>query len=120
MQQFNAGSGYAGSNNKYMKLVYSTRNPFNVGLDGGQPSLDNCLHLSEGGCAGCVRAILTTRVGESGWLRTRYTILLNGHRHRVDTTLIPLGDIHLRAHRITLDPAAQAGQCRGRQCGSRL
>jgi hypothetical protein len=32
---------------------------------------------------------------------------VNGHQHIIDTTLIPVGDIHLRAHRITLDPAAE-------------
>ncbi|MBI1258386.1 MAG: DUF2264 domain-containing protein [Chloroflexi bacterium] len=108
VQQFSAGSGYASSNNKYMKLVYSTRNPFNVGLDNGQPSLDNCLHLSEGGVRGLRQSEFDYVVGGAGWIRTRYSIEIDGHRHQVDTTLIPLGDVHLRAHRITLDGAADS------------
>ena len=107
VQQFNAGSGYSGygNNNKYLKLVYSTRNPFNVGLDHGQPSLDSSLHLSESGVRGQRESEFKYAVGDSGWVRTHYTIQVNGHRHSIDTTMIPLGGFHLRAHRITLDPA---------------
>ena len=107
VQQFNAGVVHPGYGNKYFKLVYSTRNPFNVGLDNGHPSLDGCLCLSEGGVRGQRDKILDYTVTESGCLRTRYSIQVNGHQHIIDTTLIPLGDIHLRAHRITLDPAAE-------------
>ena len=106
VQQFNAGSGYANAGSKYMKLVYSSRNPFNVGVDGLDITLDSSLCLNENGLRGQREAILGFAVGDSGWLRTRYVIPINGHQHIVDTTLIPLGDIHLRAHRITLDPAA--------------
>ena len=35
-------------------------------------------------------------------------IQVNSHQHIVDTTLIPLGDLHLRAHRVTLDPNSAA------------
>lgn len=107
VQQFNAAVVHPGYGNKYAKLVYSSRHPFNVGLDAGQPSLDSCLCLNEGGMRQQREDVLAYAVGESGWLRTRYPIQINGHRHIVDTTLIPLGNIHLRAHRITLDPAAQ-------------
>ncbi|MEO8607930.1 MAG: DUF2264 domain-containing protein [Chloroflexota bacterium] len=106
VQQFNAGVVHPGYGNKYFKLVYSTRNPFNVGLDNGQPSLDGCLCLSENGVRAQRDHILDYTVTDSGCLRSRYIIPVNGHQHFVDTTLIPLGDIHLRAHRITLDPAA--------------
>ncbi|MBZ0289938.1 MAG: hypothetical protein K8I30_20105, partial [Anaerolineae bacterium] len=97
---------HPGYGNKYTKLVYSTRNPFNVGLDSGQPSLDNSLYLTENGLRGQREGVLDYCVTESGCLRTRYHIRVNGHQHTVDTTLIPLGDVHLRAHRITLDPDA--------------
>jgi hypothetical protein len=107
VQQFNAAVVHPGYGNKYAKLVYGSRHPFNVGLDAGQPSLDSCLCLNEGGMRQQREEILAYAVGDSGWLRTRYPIEINGHRHIVDTTLIPLGSIHLRAHRITLDPAAQ-------------
>jgi hypothetical protein len=107
VQQFNAGSVHPGYGNKYSKLVYSTRNPFNVGPDGGQPSLDSCLCLTENGMRAQREGVLDYAVSESGWLRARYAIEVNGHRHIVDTALISLGDLHLRAHRITLDPAAE-------------
>ncbi len=110
IQQFSAGSGYSGygNNNKYLKLVYSTHNPFNVGLDHGQPSLDSCLHLSENGVRGQRESEFKYAVNEAGWIRASYVIQINGHRHHVDTTLIPRGDFHLRAHRITLDPRADS------------
>lgn len=104
VQQFNAGVTHPGYGNKYAKLVYSSRHPFNVGLDAGQPSLDSALYLSDDGLRAQRETIQAYAVGETGWLRSRYTIVLQGHEHIVDTTLIPLGNIHLRAHRITLDP----------------
>lgn len=106
VQQFNAGTVKAGYGNKYAKLVYSTMHPFNVGLDNGQPSRDSNLCLTEAGIRGQRERILAYAADE-GWLRSRYLILVNGHQHTVDTTLILLGDVHLRAHRITLDPAAE-------------
>ncbi len=107
VQQFNAGVTHPGYGNKYAKLVYSTKHPFNVGLDGGQPSLDSGLCLNEAGLRGQREQILAFAVGESGWLRSRYNIDVNGHQHTVDTKVIPLGDVHVRAHRITLDAASQ-------------
>ncbi len=107
VQQFNAGSVHPDYGNKYTKLVYSTRNPFNVGLDAGQPSLDSCLCLSENGIRQQREHVLAYAVGESGWARTSYPIEVNGHRHLIDTTMVLLGDVHIRAHRVTLDPAAQ-------------
>lgn len=107
VQQFNAGTVSANYGSKYSKLVYSTRNPFNAGLDGNKPSLDSCLCLSEGQTRGQRERILDYAVGESGWLRTRYVIPVNEHEHIVDTVIIPLGSFHLRAHRITLDPHAK-------------
>jgi hypothetical protein len=106
VQRFNAGSVKFGYGGKYSKLVYSTRHPFNVGLDGGQPSLDSCLCLNENGIRGQRGHNLASIVDDSGWLRIRYVISISDHQHTVDTTLIPLGNVHLRAHRITLDPAA--------------
>jgi hypothetical protein len=106
VQRFNAGSVKSGYGGKYSKLVYSTRHPFNVGLDGGQASLDSCLCLKEGSIRGQRTQNIASAVGESGWLRMRYIIPISNHSHIVDTTIIPLGDVHLRAHRITVDPAA--------------
>jgi hypothetical protein len=108
VQQFNAGVVKPSYGNKYTKLIYGTRNPFNVGLDAGHPSLDNCLCLSEDGVRGQREEILSYAVDEVGWLRSQYPIEVNGHKHMIDTTLIPHGDVHVRAHRITLDPTAEA------------
>lgn len=106
VQQFNAGSVHPGYGNKYAKLVYSSRSPFNIGLDAGQPSLDSQLCLSENGLRAQREGVIAYAAAET-WLRTRYAIEVNGHRHLVDTTLIPLGNVHIRAHQITLDPKAQ-------------
>ncbi len=106
IQRFNAGSVKPGYGGKYAKFVYSTRSPFNVGLEAGQPSLDSNLCLVEAELRGQRERVLAYAVGEPGWLRLRYPIEVNGHQHFVDTTLIPLGAVHLRAHRITLDSAA--------------
>ncbi len=110
VQRFNAGSVKPGYGGKYAKFVYSTRAPFNVGLDAGQPSLDSNLCLVEAGLRGQRERVFAFAVGASAdgtrWLRLRYPIDANGHRHLVDTTLIPLGRLHLRAHRITIDPDA--------------
>jgi hypothetical protein len=51
-------------------------------------------------------SILNYVVTQSGCLRTCYPIQVNGHQHIIDTTLIPMGDIHLRAHRIVLNSTA--------------
>ena len=38
----------------------------------------------------------------------RYTQEVAGGRHEIDTTIVARGEQHLRAHRITLDPATRA------------
>ncbi len=120
VQRYNAGSLKAGYGSKYAKLVYSSRHPYNVGLDGGQPGMDSCLCLSEAGVRAQRERNLAYAVGESGWLRMRYPIRLNGHEHVVDTTVIPLGELHLRAHRIRLDAAARVGHGGRSQRAARL
>jgi hypothetical protein len=105
VQKYNAGSVHPAYGNKYSKLIYSTRNPFNVGLDAGQPSLDSGICLSEDGVRG-QREEVQAYAADTRWLRSRYAIQVNNHTHMVDTTLIPLGDFHLRAHRILRDLAA--------------
>ena len=107
VQRFNAGSVKRGYGGKYAKFVYSTRNPFNAGLDAGQIGVDSNLCLSENGVRGQRESVLACAVGESGWLRMRYPIQLNDHQHMIETILIPFGDVHLRAHQITFDPAAK-------------
>lgn len=105
VQRYNAGSVKRGYGGKYSKLLYSTLNPYNVGLDEGKPSIDSCLCLTEAGIRGQRESNLNFAVGDD-WLRMHYTIELNAHQHHVDTTIIPLGSFHLRAHRILLDDRA--------------
>lgn len=107
VQRFNAGSVKPGYGAKYNKLVYSTHHPFNVGLDAGEMGVDSCLCLSHLGIRATRENNLAYAVGDKGWLRMRYVIALNGLQHIVDTTVIPLSSMHLRAHRITLDSDAQ-------------
>lgn len=102
IQRFNGGSVKPGYGAKYNKLVYSTRHPFNVGLN----SADNALYLSEKGVRATRENNLACAVDASGWLRIRYVIDLNGHQHHVDTVIIPMGEFHIRAHRIALDADA--------------
>jgi hypothetical protein len=110
VQRFNAKSdgrnrgGFPGYVHKYNKYVYATLHPWNVGLDGGQPSPDSVLCLTDGVRRGHRVRNLVAEVGEPGWLRMIYEQSIGGGRHRIDTVLVPLGSLHLRAHRLTLDP----------------
>lgn len=104
VELFHAAGLRDGYGNKYSKLVYSTRHPFNAGLDGGFPSLDNTLCLTENGIRAQREQVTTFAIGEPGWLRARYPIVINDHTHTVDTTLLLLGHVHLRAHRLVLAP----------------
>ena len=78
VQQYNAGAVHPGYGNKYTKLIYSTRNPFNVGLDNGQPSLDSTICLSEDGMRG-QREEVQVFASNQSWLRSRYAIQVNNH-----------------------------------------
>ncbi len=104
---YNAGVVHPGYGNKYAKFVYSSRYPFNVSLEAGQPSLDSSLCLTDAGVRAHRQQVLAYAADESGWLRARYSIVVNGHRHSVDTTLIVLGDVHLRAHRLNTRPCCR-------------
>jgi hypothetical protein len=104
VQRFNAGStGYPA---KYGKFVYATAAPFNVGLADGQPAPDSMLCLTDGQQYGHRSTNLAYAVGEPGWLRMRYQQQVAGGMHMIDTTIIVQGELHLRAHRVLLDPAA--------------
>jgi hypothetical protein len=89
---------------KYSKFVYSSQFPFNVGLSNGQFAPDNMLCLTDGQIMGHRMHNAAHAVGESGWLRVIYTQQVSG-THTIDTIIVPMGEFHLRAHRITLDPA---------------
>ncbi len=107
IQRFNAGS-MKSQDAKYAKFVYSTRNPFNVGLNNGFPAPDNMLSLTDGTTRGQRTRNVVFVVDESGWLRLRWEQSLNGKTHVIDTTIIIMGEQHIRAHRIHLSPNQQS------------
>ena len=103
VQRFNAGStGHYPA--KYDKFLYATAAPFNVGLPDGVPSPDSMLCLTNGQELGHRAGNLQWAVGEPGWLRMRYQQRVAGGSHTIDTTIIVRGELHVRAHRIMLDP----------------
>ena len=104
VQRFNAGSVKPGYGNKYNKLHYSTQQPFNVGLTGGQFSPDGGLCLVSNGVTGIRSKNLAYAVGEPGWVRVRYEITLNQFTHVAESVLVVQGKAHLRVHFIMLDP----------------
>jgi hypothetical protein len=99
VQRFSACSTHHPA--KYDKFVYATAAPFNVGLVDGAPSPDGMLSLTNGQGYHHRCGTLAASVGEPGWLRMRYRQQTGG-THTIDTTIITLGEIHLRAHRVTL------------------
>jgi hypothetical protein len=107
VQRFVAGStGHYPA--KYDKFVYATAAPFNVGLAEGAPGPDSMLCLTDGREIGHRSGSQRWALDEAGWLRMRYHQQLGGGSHAIDTTIVVRGDLHIRAHRITLDPAARA------------
>lgn len=91
---------------KYAKFVYATEMPFNAGRVDGMTGPDSMLCLTDGTRSAHRGAIDAAAVGEPGWLRSRYRQTVGGGTHSIDTTIVTHGDFHLRAHRVTLDPAA--------------
>lgn len=99
--QFNGGSLDTSNRDKYSKICYSTRTPFDVGDETEDPSFDSCLSLRDNARRATRDYILCDAVNEK-WLRSCYIIPLNGRKHLVDTTIIFLGNTHLVADRIHL------------------
>jgi hypothetical protein len=107
VQRFNAGStGHYTA--KYEKFVYASAAPFNAGLADGSPAPDSMLCLCASAEIGHRAGSLASAVGAPGWLRMRYQQQVAGGTHTIDTTIVVRGELHLRAHRIALDPAAQS------------
>ncbi|HWQ11245.1 MAG TPA: DUF2264 domain-containing protein [Roseiflexaceae bacterium] len=105
VQRLNAGStGHYPA--KYDKFLYATAAPFNVGLADGAPGPDSMLCLAHGPNQAHRTGTDAFAVGEPGWLRMRYRQRVGGGTHTIDTTIVVRGELHLRAHRVTLDPAA--------------
>ena len=108
VQRFVAGSSHRPpSAAMYDKFVYATAAPFNCGRVNGEPSPDAMLCLTDSEQYGHREGSSSWAVGDEGWLRMRYTQTVGGARHEIDTTIIPLGEAHLRAHLLTLDPAVE-------------
>jgi hypothetical protein len=106
VQRFNAGStGHYPA--KYDKFVYATDAPFNAGLANGWPGPDSILCLNDERGLAHRSGNDAFAVGKPGWLRMRYRQAAGGGIHTIDTTIVVRGELHLRAHRITL--AAGAG-----------
>ncbi len=107
--RFNARSqGHAPSYaHKYGKFAYGSLFPFNVGLETGQFSVDNMLCLQNDRVRSHRHLNYHAAVGEPGWLRMVYPQILGDHEHMIDTTILVMGALQLRAHRIKLtDDAA--------------
>lgn len=103
VQRFVAGStGHYAA--KYDKFVYASDAPFNVGLIDGQPAPDSMLCLTDGRHYGHRSGMDHFAVGESGWLRAQYRQQVGG-THAIETVIVVRGEVHLRAHRLRLDPA---------------
>jgi hypothetical protein len=103
--QFNAGSLDSSYQDKYAKLCYSTRTPFDIG-DIGAASLDSSLCLRDNTRRATREYILCDAVNEK-WLRSLYIVPLNGRKHLVDTTIVLLGNTYLVAHRVNLHSASK-------------
>ena len=104
VQRFNGGS-VKNIGAKYAKFAYSTRHPFNVGLSHGFAAPDNMLSLTDGVSHGQRTKNMAHAVGDPGWLRIHWAQVLGQYTHLIDTVIVMRGEQHLRAHRITLDPA---------------
>lgn len=107
VQRFIAGStGHYPA--KYDKFLYASDAPFNVGLIDGLPAPDSMLCLTDGRQHGHRAGTAAFAVGEPGWLRMCYRQRIGGRTHTVDTVIVVRGTLHLRAHRVRLDPATDA------------
>ena len=103
VQRFTSHSHHSPS--KYSKFHYTTAAPFSVGLHEGRQLPDGMLCLSEGESRGHKDIVIQSAIGESSWLRFRYSQVVGATTHWVETTIIPLGEAHIRLHQVTLDPA---------------
>lgn len=104
VQRFSAKSNHYAA--KYGKFHYATAAPFNVGLADGIPLPDGMLALTDGVSLGHRSEISASATGESGWLRFRYGQTIGIVRHTAETIIVPLGEAHLRIHRIELDSSS--------------
>ena len=106
VQRYNAGAtGHYPA--KYDKFVYASGAPFNVGLADGAPGPDSMLCLTDARGHAHRSGTDAFAAGEPGWLRMRYRQRAAGAEHTIDTAIVPRGDMHLRAHRISLAPRAR-------------
>jgi hypothetical protein len=95
---------------KYDKFVYSTLAPFNAGYVNGQPSPDGMLCLTMNGeyrhrCGNVTSKIQPADPASNApiWVRMKHLQQFDAYTHSIDTTLLILGECHIRAHRVMLD-----------------
>jgi hypothetical protein len=100
VQRFSAAGGRYPA--KYGKFHYSTAAPFNVGLVDGSAAPDAMLSLVAGDDVGHRGMSIASSMGESGWLRFRFSQTVSNAEHHIESVLVPRGTRHLRIHRIEL------------------
>lgn len=107
VHRFNAGAtGHYPA--KYDKFLYASDAPFNAGLIDSLPGPDSMLCLTDGRRWGHRSGTHRFAVGEPGWLRILHRQQFGGATHTIETVIVVRGPLHLRAHRVSLDPAAAA------------
>lgn len=85
---------------KYAKLAYSTAAPYNAGLGDGAPTPDAMISLHLDGRTSHRVVNEMEAIHPDGWIRYRHAHELDGTRAVFDTIVVPIGDLHLRLHRL--------------------
>lgn len=85
---------------KYSKLVYSTAAPYNAGLGHGEPAPDAMIALTDGIDFSHRASNQTATIHGDGWIRYRHQHTLGDTTAEFDSVIIPIGDLHLRIHRL--------------------
>ena len=85
---------------KYAKLAYSTAAPYNAGLGNGVPTPDAMIALHVDGHTSHRTVNEAAAIHENGWIRYRHSHEIEGTRAVFDTVIVPVGDLHLRMHRV--------------------
>ncbi|MGB3328069.1 MAG: DUF2264 domain-containing protein, partial [Thermomicrobiales bacterium] len=106
VHRFSARSQH-GEPAKYGKFHASTVAPITVGLLNGRPAPDAMICLTDGVAFGHRDRINAGAVGKPGWLRSRYRQRVGAWEHEIETLIVISGNLHLRAHRIRVEPGAQ-------------
>jgi hypothetical protein len=85
---------------KYAKLVYSTAAPYNAGLGDGLPTPDAMIALHVDSRTSHRTVNEAAANNREGWIRYRHAHEIEGTHAVFDTLIVPVGDLHLRIHRV--------------------